>query len=1042
MSFFNIVAATNEDTVVAAYEPSKVRSDSYQSEAELEKEFIRLLCEQGYTYLPLHTEDELIANLRSQLEELNHYHFSDTEWQQFFSDVIANPNEHIPEKTRKIQEDNVQVLHRDDGSSKNITLIDKKNIHNNRLQVINQYEVKQADGARHDNRYDVTILVNGFPLVHVELKRRGVAIREAFNQINRYQRDSFWAGCGLYEYTQIFVISNGTNTKYYSNSTRYNAIKDAKHGKTKKEKTSNSFEFTSYWADANNRVLTDLIDFTRTFFAKHTILSVLTRYCIFTSEKMLMVMRPYQITATERILNRIEIANNYKKYGTIEGGGYIWHTTGSGKTLTSFKTARLASQLQDASQHRYIDKVLFVVDRKDLDYQTMKEYDRFEKGAANGNTSTAILTRQLSDPNAKIIITTIQKLAIFIKKNANHPLADKQVVIIFDECHRSQFGEMHLAITNYFKKYHLFGFTGTPIFTDNAGNGKIPTLRTTEQAFGEQLHAYTIVDAINDKNVLPFRVDYVQTMKEEPDIDDKQVWDIKREETFLTPERITLVTEYILERFNQKTYRNEKSYTFNVLQNIGEVASAKRQDDVEEIKRQQRVSGFNSIFAVSSITAAKLYYEEFKRQMAADPSKKLRIALIYSYGANEEEADGILDEENSEDTSALDQSSRDFLDMAICDYNLMFHTNYSTDSDRFQSYYKDISLRMKNKELDLLIVVNMFLTGFDATTLNTLWVDKNLKMHGLLQAYSRTNRILNSIRTFGNIVCFRNLQKRTDAAIARFSDATTNGVVTLRPFDDYYNGYTDEKGKYNEGYVDMIAALQQNFPLSDVRIVGENRQKTFIRLFGAILRMRNLLVAFDDFNGKEILSERDMQDYMGRYQDLYDEWRGRSGHEKEDITDDVVFEIELIKQIEINIDYILILMQKYHDSHGKDKEIAIAIQKAVESSSELRSKKALIQGFLAGINEVDDVINEWHDYVATQKETQLATLIAEERLRDAETRRFMANAFRDGAVKTTGMDIDNLLPPMSRFGGGNRAEKKRIVTEKLVAFFNRFFGIG
>ena len=1036
MSFLNIVAATNEDTVVATYEPSKVRSDSYQSEAELEKEFIRLLCEQGYTYLPLHTEDELIANLRSQLEELNRYQFSDTEWRQFFSDVIANPNEHIPEKTRKIQEDNVQVLHRDDGSSKNITLIDKKNIHNNRLQVINQYEVKQADGARHDNRYDVTILVNGFPLVHVELKRRGVAIREAFNQINRYQRDSFWAGCGLYEYTQIFVISNGTNTKYYSNSTRYNAIKDAKHGKTKKEKSSNSFEFTSYWADANNRVLTDLIDFTRTFFAKHTILSVLTRYCIFTSEKMLMVMRPYQITATERILNRIEIANNYKKYGSIEGGGYIWHTTGSGKTLTSFKTARLASQLP------YIDKVLFVVDRKDLDYQTMKEYDRFEKGAANGNTSTAILTRQLSDPNAKIIITTIQKLAIFIKKNANHPLADKQVVIIFDECHRSQFGEMHLAITNYFKKYHLFGFTGTPIFTDNAGNGKIPTLRTTEQAFGEQLHAYTIVDAINDKNVLPFRVDYVQTMKEEPDIDDKQVWDIKREETFLTPERITLVTEYILERFNQKTYRNEKSYTFNVLQNIGEVASAKRQDDVEEIKRQQRVSGFNSIFAVSSITAAKLYYEEFKRQMAADPSKKLRIALIYSYGANEEEADGILDEENSEDTSALDQSSRDFLDMAICDYNLMFHTNYSTDSDRFQSYYKDISLRMKNKELDLLIVVNMFLTGFDATTLNTLWVDKNLKMHGLLQAYSRTNRILNSIKTFGNIVCFRNLQKRTDAAIARFSDATTNGVVTLRPFDDYYNGYTDEKGKYNEGYVDMIAALQQNFPLSDVRIVGENRQKTFIRLFGAILRMRNLLVAFDDFNGKEILSERDMQDYMGRYQDLYDEWRGRSGHEKEDITDDVVFEIELIKQIEINIDYILILMQKYHDSHGKDKEIAIAIQKAVESSSELRSKKALIQGFLAGINEVDDVINEWHDYVATQKETQLAALIAEERLKDAETRQFMANAFRDGAVKTTGMDIDNLLPPMSRFGGGNRAEKKRIVTEKLVAFFNRFFGIG
>ena len=740
MSQYNIIAQNTENTVVSEYTPLPKRAEAYQSEAQLEKEFIRLLCEVGYTYLPIHTEADLVANLRKQLEKLNNYQFTDGEWERFFQQNIANANEGIKEKTRRIQDgDTAQAFKRDTGESKNIRLLDKKCIHNNTLQVINQYTVSQAEGAAHDNRYDVTILVNGLPLVHVELKRRGVAIREAFNQINRYKRDSFWAGSGLFDYVQIFVISNGTNTKYYSNTTRLGHIKDFNSSAARKRgKTSNSFEFTSFWADAKNRIIPDLMDFTKTFFAKATILNILTKYCVFTSEELLLVMRPYQIVATERILNRIEIATNYKRYGTVQGGGYIFHTTGSGKTLTSFKTAQLVADLP------YISKVLFVVDRKDLDYQTMKEYDRFEKGAANGNTSTAILTRQLSDPNAKIIITTIQKLAIFIKKNANHPLADKQVVIIFDECHRSQFGEMHLAITNYFKKYHLFGFTGTPIFTDNAGNGKIPTLRTTEQAFGEQLHAYTIVDAINDKNVLPFRVDYVQTMKEEPDIDDKQVWDIKREETFLTPERITLVTEYILERFNQKTYRNEKSYTFNVLQNIGEVASAKRQDDVEEIKRQQRVSGFNSIFAVSSITAAKLYYEEFKRQMAADPSKKLRIALIYSYGANEEEADGILDEENSEDTSALDQSSRDFLDMAICDYNLMFHTNYSTDSDRFQSYYKDISLRMKNKELDLLIVVNMFLTGFDATTLNTLWVDKNLKMHGLLQAYSRTNRILNS----------------------------------------------------------------------------------------------------------------------------------------------------------------------------------------------------------------------------------------------------------------------------------------------------------
>ena len=463
MPYFNIVAATSENTVVTEYEPVKARSDSYQSEAELEQEFIRLLCEQGYEYLQIHTEKDLIANLRLQLEKLNNYHFSEDEWKRFFADSIANANEGIVEKTRKIQEDNVQVLKRDDGSSKNITIIDKKNIHNNFLQVINQYVIGTAQGAKHDNRYDVTILVNGLPLVHIELKRRGVAIREAFNQINRYQRDSFWAGCGLFEYAQIFVISNGTNTKYYSNSTRFNAIKDANSGKTKKEKTSNSFEFTSFWADANNRVIPDLIDFTKTFFARHTLLNILTRYCIFTAEDMLMVMRPYQITATERILNRIEIAHNYKKYGDIAGGGYIWHTTGSGKTLTSFKSARLASQLP------YIDKVLFVVDRKDLDYQTMKEYDRFEKGAANSNSSTAILKKQLEDPNAHIIITTIQKLSTFIKKNKDHEVYKKQVVIIFDECHRSQFGDMHTAIVKNFKKYYMFGFTGTPIFAVNTG---------------------------------------------------------------------------------------------------------------------------------------------------------------------------------------------------------------------------------------------------------------------------------------------------------------------------------------------------------------------------------------------------------------------------------------------------------------------------------------------------------------------------------------------------------------------------------------------
>ncbi|OUQ37822.1 type I restriction endonuclease subunit R [Faecalibacterium sp. An121] len=1035
MSFFNIVASTTENTVVTSYEPAKNRSDSYQSEAALEREFIQLLTQQGYEYLQIHQESDLIANLRRQLEALNSYQFSDSEWDQFFHNAIANPNEHIVEKTRKIQEDFVQVLRRDDGTSKNISLIDKKNIHNNRLQVINQYEVSQGQGARHDNRYDVTILVNGLPLVHIELKRRGMAIREAFNQINRYQRDSFWAGCGLFEYVQIFVISNGTNTKYYSNSTRFNAIREAS-GKTRKQKTSNSFEFTSFWADANNKVIPDLIDFTRTFFAKHTILNVLTRYCIFTSENMLMVMRPYQITATERILNRIEIANNYKKYGTIEGGGYIWHTTGSGKTLTSFKTARLASQLP------YIDKVLFVVDRKDLDYQTMKEYDRFEKGAANSNTSTAVLKKQLEDDNAHIIITTIQKLSTFIKKEKSHPVYEKHVVIIFDECHRSQFGDMHTAIVKNFKKYHLFGFTGTPIFAANARTASGAQFFTTAQTFGDQLHTYTIVDAINDKNVLPFRVDYIKTMDAEPDIDDKSVWDIDREKAYMAPQRIELVTRYILEHFDQKTYRGDKTYLFNTLTNIAEVASGKN-GAVDEIKQKQRISGFNSIFAVASVSMAKLYYQEFQKQMAADPSKKLRVALIYSYGANEEEADGILGEENSEDTSALDQSSRDFLDAAIRDYNEMFHTNYSTDGDRFQNYYKDVSLRMKNKELDLLIVVNMFLTGFDATTLNTLWVDKNLKMHGLIQAFSRTNRILNSIKTFGNIVCFRNLQKRVDAAIALFGDREAGGIVLLHKFADYYYGYTTEDGKNQQGYVDMIDELTKKFPLSDPRIEGEHNQKNFIALFGAILRMRNLLLSFDDFKGKELISERDLQDYLGRYQDLRDEWVNRAKGEKEDITDDIVFEIELIRQIEINIDYILMLVKKYHDSHGDDKEILITIQKAVDASPELRSKKQLIETFIAGINDVDDVLTEWHSFVAEEREKELAQIIQDEKLKEPETRKFLENAFRDGEVKTTGTDIDKLMPPVSRFGkGGARAKKKQTVIEKLKEFFDRFFGIG
>ncbi len=1046
MPYFNIVAETNENTVVTEYEPVKNRSDSYQSEAALEQEFIRLLCEQGYEYLPIHTEADLIANLRTKLEELNNYQFSDSEWERFFADCIANKNDDIADKTRKIQEDYVQVLKRDDALSKNIKLIDKTNIHNNRLQVINQYVNGKEQGAKYDNRYDVTILVNGLPLVHIELKRRGVAIREAFNQINRYQRDSFWAGSGLFEYVQLFVISNGTNTKYYSNSTRFNAIKGAASGKVKKGKTSNSFEFTSFWADAKNNVISDLIDFTKTFFAKHSLLNILTKYCVFTAENMLMVMRPYQITATERILNRIDIAHNYKKYGNIAAGGYIWHTTGSGKTLTSFKTARLASQLP------YIDKVLFVVDRKDLDYQTMKEYDRFEKGAANSNTSTAILTKQLGDKKSRIIITTIQKLSTFIKKNKEHPVYNKQVVIIFDECHRSQFGDMHIAIAGgvdkdgkkkkgAFQKYYMFGFTGTPIFSTNSGSSRNGLLLTTEQTFGDQLHTYTIVNAINDKNVLPFRVDYIKTIDSDYDIDDEQVWDINREKAFMAPKRISLVTRYILEHFDQKTYRGDRSYIFNQLTNISDVASAKR-GAIEEIKQKQRVSGFNSIFAVASVSMAKLYYDEFRKQMNADPTKKLKIAVIYSYAQNEEETDGLLDEENPEDTSALDKNSRDFLEKAIDDYNKMFNTTYDTSSDKFQNYYKDVSLRMKNKELDLLIVVNMFLTGFDATTLNTLWVDKNLKMHGLIQAFSRTNRILNNIKTFGNIVCFRNLQKRVDSAISLFGDEDAGGIALLHSFKDYYQGYISED-KHVPGYVDLIKDLSNKFPISESQIIGEKNQKDFIALFGAILRMRNLLVSFDEFAGKEIISERDLQDYLGKYQDLRDEWkRKRENGESTDIIDDIVFEVELIKQIEINIDYILMLVKKYHDTHGEDKEVMITIKKAIDASPELRSKKQLIETFIAGINDVDDVLIEWNNFVAEQREKDLEELIKDEKLKSEETRVFLDQSFKQGEVKTVGTDIDKIMPPISRFGGGTREKKKQTVIDKLKAFFEKYFGVG
>lgn len=1027
---YKIVAETNEATVVAKYTPEKRKSTDYQSEADLEKDFINRLEKQGYEYITLKSEKELILNLRKGIEKLNSFTFSDTEWEQFYTKIISNGNEGILEKTHKMQDDPVQILILDSGLTKNIKLIDKKNIHNNFLQVLNQYE---EDGGNHETRYDVTILVNGFPMVHIELKRRGVAIREAFNQIKRYQRDSFWAGCGLYEYIQVFVISNGTHTKYYSNTTRNQHIKDsAERIASNKKKTSNSFEFTSYWADADNKVIPDLVDFTKTFFAKHTIVNILTRYCVFTSEDLLLVMRPYQIVATERILNRIEVSTNYKQTGTVKAGGYIWHTTGSGKTLTSFKTAQLATSLD------YIEKVLFVVDRKDLDYQTMKEYDRFEKGAANSNTSTKVLQKQIEDPNARIIITTIQKLDVFISKNKSHDIYKKQVVIIFDECHRSQFGDMHVKITKAFKNYHLFGFTGTPIFAKNSTSGKYVNLRTTEQAFGDKLHTYTIVDAIGDGNVLPFRIDYINTMKESSSIKDKKIKAIDRENAMLEPKRIADITSYILEHFEQKTYRNQSKsyYDHKVITNVNKVAESKN-NYVTEKKQNTKVNGFNSIFAVSSIPMAIKYYNEFKKQMLLT-GKNLSIATIFSYSPNEEDPEDTLFDENFE-TDGLDQTSRDFLDAAIKDYNETFSVNYDTSADKFPNYYKDVSMRMKNRELDMLIVVNMFLTGFDATTLNTLWVDKNLKHHGLIQAFSRTNRILNSVKTFGNIVCFRNLEDEVNDALALFGDKELNGMIILKTYNEYLNGY-DDNGKHYDGYIELLQRLENEYPIGEA-ILGEEAQKEFIKLFGAILRVRNILVSFDEFSNNELISERDIQDYQSVYIDLYQDYSKKNDGEKENINSDIVFEIELIKQVEVNIDYILMLVAKYHQSNCKDKNILTTIDKTINSSMELRSKKELIEGFIAKINATTDVDKDWREFVKNQKEQDLSAIIADEKLKPEETQKFINNAFRDGTLKTTGTDIDKILPPVSRFGGGGRAEKKQSVIEKLLKFFEEYFGI-
>ena len=1005
---FEPLSVSDETTVVSRYVPAAdAVATSYQSEAELEAALIKQLAGQAYERLTITCEEDLSANLRLQLERLNRFQFTDAEWKRFFAESIASANDGIVEKTRRIQEDHIQALKREDGSTKNVYLLDKEHIHNNHLQVINQYETDEANGAARSTRYDVTILVNGLPMVHIELKRRGVDLREAFHQIRRYQRDSFWAGSGLFEYVQLFVISNGTLTKYYSNTTRdAHLAENAKGGR--KRTTSNSFEFTSWWADAENRRISDLVAFTATFFAKHTLLAILTRYCVFDIDSKLLVMRPYQIVATERILQQIHTSTNHKQLGSVAAGGYTWHTTGSGKTLTSFKTAQLAAHIQG------VDKVLFVVDRKDLDYQTLREYDRFEKGAVDGTTDTADLKRRLEDPNSRIIVTTIQKLSTFVRQNKGHSVFAGHIVLIFDECHRSQFGEMHAAIEKAFKAYHLFGFTGTPIFAENAGSSGNPRMRTTEGVFGARLHTYTVVDAISDKNVLPFRIDYVNTMKAPDTLPTTQVSSIDTERALLAPERIAKITDYVLYNYDRKTKRNTSYQLGN-----------------------KQVTGFNSIFATASIGAAVSYYGAFNvaqaARQAADPSyRPLKIGMIFSYAANEEEPDAIIEEEGM-DTSSLDKTSRDALEGAIGDYNTMFGTSWTTNGDSFQGYYKDLAGRLKNREMDMVIVVNMFLTGFDATTLNTLWVDKNLRSHGLLQAYSRTNRILNSVKTYGNIVTFRNLEQATNDAMALFGNKDAHSIVILKPYSEYLTEYKR-----------IVAELDSLYPLGTT-IVGEEAQKDFVTRFGEILRLRNILTAFDEFASDTTLTERSFQDRRSVYLDIYAEFRNTSDADKESINDDIVFEIELVKQVEVNVDYILTLIEAWKKgARSADKEIEVArdIASAVSASPSLRNKGDLIADFLAKVTVDEDIREQWRSYLHDRRETELAQIIAEEGLVDKEARKFVEGAFRDGAIQTTGVAITRILPPASKFSAdGAHAFKKRTVLERLQAFFDRYFDL-
>ena len=996
------IAEMTNGIILANYEKILQVQETYQSEAELEESMIKNLVLQGYEKYNGKTSNDLYKNLKIQIEKLNKVTFTEDEWKRFLTEFLDSPNDGMIEKTRKVQENHIYDFIFDDGHLKNIKIIDKKNIHNNFLQVTNQ--VRQE--GTHDNRYDVTILVNGLPLVHIELKKRGVNLHEAFNQIHRYSKESFNAENSLYKYVQIFVISNGTYTRYFANTTAQNK---------------NHYEFTCEWADAKNRVIRDLEDFTATFFEKRTMLEVLTKYCVFDSNNTLLIMRPYQIAATERILWKIESSFQSRKAGKIEAGGFIWHTTGSGKTLTSFKTAKLATELD------YIDKVFFVVDRKDLDYQTMKEYQKFQPDSVNGSKDTKELKRSIEKQDNKIVVTTIQKLNEFVKKNSNHEIYDKHCVIIYDECHRSQFGDAQKNIRKSFKHYYQFGFTGTPIFPENALG-----VETTAGIFGAQLHSYVITDAIRDEKVLKFKVDYNNIRPKfksaESETDEKKIKAIEKK-MLLHPERISEITEYILKVYNTKTHRNE-------------------QYDL----KHRRLIGFNAMFAVQSVEAAKLYYEEFKKQQRdISEEKRLKIATIYSFTANEEQnAIGDIPDENFE-PGAMDSSSKEFLDKVISDYNGYFKTNYSTNGKEFQNYYKDLSQKVKDKEIDLLIVVGMFLTGFDAPTLNTLFVDKNLRYHGLIQAFSRTNRILNKVKTFGNIVCFRNLEKATEDAIKTFGDENSVNVILEKSYDEYINGFTDEEtGKSMKGYVDLCNEIVEKFP-NPVEIKLDSEKKEFAELFGELLKSENILRNFDEFeNFEKIISDRQMQDMKSVYVDICEDIRNTRKNDenknREEGIDfsDIEFQIDLLKTDEINLDYILSLILKKSKEHDDIETLKSEIRRIIRTSLGTRAKEDLVMNFinktdLSGLKNSSDILESFYKYANEEKKIKINELIENEGLKK-DSERFIERSINRGFVDYAGAELDSILPPTSRRKGAREA-KKQTVLQKIRNIVEIFIGI-